>query len=147
MADVGREALLAFDPVLDGVGHVVERAREAVQVGVGLLRSCGVSRPPDARFDAASATRRQRSEHPSAGRPSEERREQRGQDRADDQGGGEDPQGALGRVERERLEIRRRRSLHPERDADVRVAVDGVEALEAGEAVVRRSRPGRSGSC
>ena len=42
MADVGGEAGLALDAVLDGVGHVVERADEPVEVGVALGLEPGV---------------------------------------------------------------------------------------------------------
>ena len=42
VADVGREAGLAFDAGLHGVGHVVERSGEPVEVGIGLGGESGV---------------------------------------------------------------------------------------------------------
>ena len=53
MADVGCEPRLALDAVLHGVGHVVERADEPVEVGIALGVEAGVQ-PPDASSLAAS---------------------------------------------------------------------------------------------
>ena len=35
MGDIGCEASLTFDTRLNGVGHVVERAGKAVEIGIG----------------------------------------------------------------------------------------------------------------
>ena len=104
VADVGGEALLAFDPLLHGVGHVVERAGEPIEVGIGLLLEPRVE-PTVGDVAGGVGDPRQRSQQPTAGRPPEERRQQRRQDRPDDQRRGQQPQRALGRVERERLEV------------------------------------------
>ena len=133
VADVGGEALLAFDPFLDGVGHVVERAGEPVEVGVVLLVEPGVEAAGRRSSAAASATRdsgrssRRLVDHP------KKVATQRGEDRSDDQRRREHLQRAFGGVERERLEVRGVVGLDPHADREVRLAVGVGEALDTPE--------------
>ena len=94
VADVGCESLFALDSVLHRVGHVVERAREPVEVGVVLVveAAAEIAGRDVARGvgDAGEGP-----EQPAAGREPEERRDDGGEDRADDQRGREDAQGAF----------------------------------------------------
>ena len=76
MADVGREADLALDPRLDGVGHVVERPGEAGEVGIA--RRFEPSAEPSRRDLAGGVGHAaERAQQAAAGRPSEERGEDR----------------------------------------------------------------------
>ena len=110
VADVGREAGLAFEPGLHRVGHLVERLRQPGQVGVGFRRHAGVEA---ARGDLAGGggDSRERSQQASAGPPAERAGEQGRDRRADAERGGDGAQSAVGvpQAESPRSTARRRR--------------------------------------
>ena len=130
VTDVGGESLFALDPLLDGVGHLVERSGQPVEVGIVL---CVETRPEGAGRDLAGRVGDpgQRSQESSTRRPTEERRNDRGQDRPDRQRGGQDAQGSFGRVERKRLEVADVPRPEVDTDAEPRFAVDVGEELLA----------------
>ena len=80
VADVGREAHLALDPRLHGVGHVVERPGEAVEVGVARRLEPGAE-PAGGDLPGGVGDPAQRTQQAAAGRPAEERGEHGGHDR------------------------------------------------------------------
>ena len=84
MAHVGSEAGLTFDAALHGVGHVVERADEPVEVGVGLGFEAGVE-VPRGQLAGGAGHPRQGPEEPPAGVGPEGRGADGGDGRADEQ--------------------------------------------------------------
>ena len=104
MADVGGEAGLALDPGLHGVGHLVERARQPVEIGIGLRRQ---PRVEPARGDVLGRIGHlaEWPEQPSAGRQAEQGRQQQGSCGAERQRREDRSQRPFGRSERERLEV------------------------------------------
>ena len=97
VADVGGEAGLPLDAGLHGVGHVVERVGEPVEVGVALAHDArvevaggdlagGVGDPPE------------RAQQPPARPPPDEARQQDRDERADDEREQDRAQRVLGRV-------------------------------------------------
>ncbi len=126
MADVGGESGLALDPRLHGVGHLVERAGEPVEVGVGLGR--------EPRVEAAGrdllggvGDLAERPEQPSArGEPEQARQDQRA-GRAEREGGEHRRERPFGRAQRERLEVAGLVGGDRHADGDVVAAVDRDE--------------------
>ncbi len=70
VADVGGEARLALEPGLHGVGHVVERLRQAGQIGVGLRSHAGVEAAGGDLAGSGGDTG-DRSQQAAAGRPTQ----------------------------------------------------------------------------
>ena len=149
-----REARLALDAGLDGVGHVVERVGEPVEVGVALAHDAGVE---VAGGDLAGGVGDppERAQQAAARPPAGEARQQDRDDRPDDEREQDRAQRVLGRPEPERLEVVGVDLGDLHADADV-VLVADVEALHArtrprstawrssiGEALVRVQGVGR----
>ena len=104
VADVGGEAGLALDAGLHGIGHVVERVGELVEVGIALARDPGVEvAGGDLTGGVGDPT--QRSQQTPTRPPPDARRQRHRDQRADDQGQQDRPQRAPGGIERERLEV------------------------------------------
>ncbi len=104
VADVGREASLPLDAGLDGVGHVVERSGESVEVRVGFR---GEARVESARCDVGSGVGHlaQWPEQTPAGGQPEQGGEYHRAERSEQQRREDRCQSRRGLGERERLEI------------------------------------------
>ena len=133
VADVGREPRLALDAVLDGVGHVVERADEPVEVRVALGVESGVEA---ARGELAGGVRHPRdgTEQAAAGRPSDGGGEHRGRRAPEDERPADHPEAAGERGQREHLEVLDVELGDVDADRQVRLAVED-ETLPARVAV------------
>ena len=138
VADVGGEAGLALDAGLDGVGHVVERVGQPVEVGVALAGDArvevaggdlpgGVGDPP------------QRSQQAPARPPPDAGGQQDRDGAADDEGQQDRAQRAFGRAELERLVVAGVDVGDADADADVVVV---GRARSAARPTPRRRRPG-----
>ena len=104
VADIGRETCFAFDAGLDGVGHLVERTGETVEVGVGLGREAGVE-PARGDLLGGVGDLAEWSEEPTAGGEAEESGEHERAERSECQCREDRGQGRLGVVEREGLVV------------------------------------------
>jgi hypothetical protein len=133
VAHVGREAGLTFDAGLDGVGHVVERPGETVEVRVGFG---GEPRVETSRGDVGGSVcdLTERSEQPAAGGEPEQGGQHHRAERTQQQCGQDRRQRRLGPGEREGLEVARVVLGDVHTDGDVAGSVD-VGVLQCAGAV------------
>ena len=104
VADVGGEARFALDPLLEPVGHAVERGGERGQVGLVEGLQTGVE-APSGDGDGGVGHVAQRPQRPATGPAVDEDAGDGDGDRARSQGEGQDPQRVIELLQREHLEV------------------------------------------
>ena len=94
MADLGGEARVAVDAVLEGLGHLVERLGDEVEVGVAADGQAGVEAAAGDGLGGLADVE-QRGEHPAAGPEPDEAAGEGGEGGGAEQRDGEAVEGAL----------------------------------------------------
>ena len=126
VADVGGEARFALDPLLEPVGHAVERGGERGQVGLVEGLQTGVE-APSGDGDGGVGHVAQRPQRPATGPAADEDAGDGDGDRARSQGEGQDPQRVIELLQREHLEV----GGSDDRDRDAHSHLQGTGQVEA----------------
>ena len=129
VADVAGESGLAFQTCLHCVGHLVERAGQAIEIGVCFWRHTSIK---TARCDLAGSggDARERPEHSSACQPACEAREENGESGAQQQSRRDGLEAALGCLHRKGLEVLSVGGRHADTNGHIWLALV-LEALSA----------------